>query len=50
MDMMKLFDGYVSIKSIIILFFLRFCELANRCCVIKNERGFDERIDIDRTQ
>ena len=23
------------------LTFLRICELANHCCVIKNERGFD---------
>ena len=27
--------------------FLRICELANHCCVIKNERGFDIKIDIE---
>ena len=30
--------------------FLRICELANRCCVIKNERGFDIRIDAEHNK
>ena len=32
------------------MFFLRICELANHCCVIKNERGFNIRIDIEENK
>ena len=32
------------------LTFLRICELANHCCIIKNERGFDIRVDIKENQ
>ena len=28
------------------LIFLRVCELANHCCVMKNDKGFDIRIDM----
>ena len=32
------------------LTFLRICELSNHCCIIKNERGFDIRVDIKEKQ
>ena len=32
------------------LTFLRICELANHCCIIKNERRFDIRVDIKENQ
>ena len=32
------------------LTFLRIFELANHCCVIKNERRFDIRVDIKESQ
>ena len=28
------------------LIFLRVCELANHCCVMKNDKGFKKRIDM----
>ena len=28
------------------LIFLRICELANHCCVMKNDKGFDIRVDM----
>ena len=28
------------------LIFLRICELADHCCVMKNDKGFDIRVDM----